>query len=45
MENDRTELNDLAGKYPDIVKEMASMYNLWEKFHLILTSIINIYGK
>jgi arylsulfatase len=29
IENDRSELNDLASKYPDKVKELAAMWNAW----------------
>ena len=29
MENDRTELNDLATKNPEQVKELSSLYNQW----------------
>jgi len=29
MENDRTELTNLAGKYPEIVREMEHVYNGW----------------
>ncbi|MDE2724475.1 MAG: hypothetical protein OXI59_13960, partial [Gemmatimonadota bacterium] len=31
MEVDRTEVNDLADQYPDLVKEMAEMYDVWER--------------
>ncbi len=31
MEVDRTEVNDLADQYPDLVKEMAEMYDAWER--------------
>ncbi|MBM3335024.1 arylsulfatase [Candidatus Sumerlaeota bacterium] len=31
MEADRTEMNNLAEKMPDKVKEMASLYNQWAK--------------
>ena len=31
MEADRTEVNDLADQYPDLVKEMADMYTAWER--------------
>ncbi len=29
MENDRTELNDLAEKYPSIVNRLDSLWNIW----------------
>ena len=31
MESDRTEMNDLAGKQPDKVKELAALYDAWAK--------------
>jgi arylsulfatase len=31
MEADRTEVNDLAGQYPERVKEMAEMYDAWQR--------------
>jgi arylsulfatase len=31
MESDRTELNDLAEKYPEIVKQMAQAWDEWNK--------------
>jgi arylsulfatase len=31
MESDRTELNDLAGKHPDQVKDLAALYQDWAK--------------
>ncbi len=31
MSADRTELDDLAGKYPDRVKEMSAAYDAWRK--------------
>ncbi len=31
MEADRTEVNDLADQYPDRVKQMACMYDAWER--------------
>ena len=35
-EADRTELNDLADKYPEIVKELATMYNAWTKRNFVM---------
>ncbi len=31
MEEDRTELNDLAGKHPERVKEMSEMWVAWSR--------------
>ncbi|MBS0000441.1 MAG: arylsulfatase [Cyclobacteriaceae bacterium] len=31
LRNDRTELNDLAAEYPEIVKELDSLFNRWAK--------------
>jgi arylsulfatase len=31
MENDRTELNDLAATHPDKVKELKSLYEAWAR--------------
>jgi arylsulfatase len=31
MESDRTELNDLAGKHPGQVKDLAALYQDWAK--------------
>ncbi len=31
MEADRTEVNDLADRHPDRVREMAEMYDAWER--------------
>ena len=31
MEADRTEVNDLADQYPERVKEMAEMYDAWQR--------------
>jgi len=31
MESDRTELNDLTKKYPELVKQMAQAWNEWNK--------------
>lgn len=35
MENDRTELNDLAGSHPDIVKEMSERWQRWADRSLV----------
>ncbi len=35
-EADRTELNDLADKYPEIVKEMSEMYQAWAKRSFVI---------
>ena len=31
MEADRTEVNDLADQYPERVREMAGMYDAWQR--------------
>jgi len=31
LANDRTELNNLAGQYPDKVKQMSSLWNKWDE--------------
>jgi arylsulfatase A-like enzyme len=31
LEADRTEMNNLADKYPELVRELAAMYNAWAK--------------
>ena len=31
MDEDRTELNNLAGKYPERVKEMTGMWDAWSR--------------
>ena len=31
MEADRTEVNDLADQYPDRVREMAELYDAWQR--------------
>jgi arylsulfatase len=31
MDADRTELNDLAQRYPNVVEQLAAMYNSWAK--------------
>lgn len=35
MDNDRTELNDLAAKHPDIVKKMAEQYSQWAENNFV----------
>jgi arylsulfatase len=37
LEADRTELNNLAGKYPDKVKELDGLYQGWAKRCGVLT--------
>ncbi len=36
MENDRTELNNLAGQHPDIVKQLENTWNAWAKKSMVL---------
>jgi len=31
LQKDRTELNNLAGKYPDIVRRLDALWNIWAK--------------
>ena len=35
MEKDRTEINDLSGEYPDLVKELSSLYQGWAERCLV----------
>ncbi|GAA4797427.1 arylsulfatase [Olivibacter ginsenosidimutans] len=36
LADDRTELNDLAGTYPEKVKQLSAMWNQWAKEHHVL---------
>jgi arylsulfatase len=38
MEADRTELNNLAEKHPEIVKRMAAAWHAWAKRCYVVTS-------
>ncbi|MHC4332296.1 MAG: hypothetical protein ACYSUV_00925 [Planctomycetota bacterium] len=37
MEADRTELNDLAQKHPEIVEQLTAMYDSWAKRSNVVT--------
>jgi arylsulfatase len=36
MGKDRTELNNLADQYPEIVKQMEHAWNVWAKQSMVL---------
>ena len=36
MENDRTELNDLANRHPDVVDELATLFQQWAASCLVV---------
>lgn len=36
LNEDRSEMHDLAGRYPDKVKEMVSRYEEWEKEYMVV---------
>lgn len=35
LNNDRSEMHDLAAQYPEKVKEMAARYEMWEKDYMV----------